>query len=130
MLKRLGQIGAAAAFAFFMFILGPGKIFGIGPLASGPSEVIVICIAILSLGTPKRFMWFTLTVWAFYFSWWSLYEFTWLQKGDEKFGPMLAPYGIGAIVFATAAVVSYYGKGGVVHFGRRSVLPPSGPRAN
>lgn len=130
MLKRLGQIGAAFGLAFMIFILGPGKLFGLGPIASDPSEIIVLCIAILSLGTPKRFMWLTLTFWAFYFGWWTLYELTWLQSGDDKFGPMLIPYGIGAFVFAAAALLSYFGKGGTVHFRERPIHRPDSGKAN
>lgn len=127
MLKHTGQISAAAGLALLVFLLGPGKLFGLGPMASGGAEVIVLCIAVLSLATPKRFMWVTLTAWSFYFGWWSLYEFTWLQKGDDKFGPMLAPYAIGATVFAAAALLSSFGKGGTVQFRRPTFHQKNNP---
>ena len=130
MLKTPGQIFTAAGLALFMFLFGPGKLFGLGPIVSGGAEVIVLCIAVLSLGTPKGFMWLTLTTWAFYFAWWSLYELTWFQKGDETFGPMLIPYGIGSLVFAAAAFLSFGGKGSLVRFRGSHVRPANNSKAH
>jgi hypothetical protein len=116
MLKRTLVLVLAAAVGLAVFELGPGSLFGLGPITEFNSDGLVeLCLAILSLGTPKRFMWLTLASWAFYFGWWSVYELSWLNRGDEKFGPMLVPYGIAAIVFGVASWISFTGRGGVVH---------------
>ena len=121
--KPVGQLIISAIIGFLVFEIGPATLFSFGPIVRDGGEWVTLCVGVLSLGTPKRFMWMTLAGWSFFFGYWSVYELGHLQSGDMKFGPMLWPYGIAALIFAVAAGVSASGKGKTFLIGRRNLNP-------
>ncbi len=122
-IKRLGQLLVAAVVALLFFEVGPGTHFKFGPIIRDHTDWVLISAGLLSLCTPSKFKWMTLAGWAFYFGSWALYEFFILKTGDMKFGPMLLPYGVGALIFGIAAGVSASGKGERALFGKRNLKP-------
>ncbi len=100
MVKRISQLLFAAVMAAGLFVLG----------FCTDVTFVIVAAAVLSLGTPRRFVWITLAMWGFYFAIWSGYELLLLlRESDEKFGWMFIPYGIGALVFGLAAWFSARG---------------------
>ena len=87
-------------------------VLGLGLLALGVATdvtYVMLAAAVLSLGTPKRFMWIALVAWSFHFLAWACFEIYWLFQGDSKFGWMCIPYGVGALIFALAGWLSFRG---------------------
>lgn len=111
MLNRILQLTMAAILGLLLFEVGPGTLFSFGPISADYCGFIIIWPILLSLATPKRFMWLTLACWASYFGWWSVYEFQWLTHGDGKFGPMMIPYGIAGLVLGVASWLKFHGLG-------------------
>ena len=120
MVKRIVQLVMAAIFGLLVFEIGPGTLFSFGPFSADYCSFVVICLAVISLGTPRGLMWLTLACWAFYFGWWSVYELHWLSRGDNKFGPMMIPYGIAGLVLGVASWLKFHGRDGA--FQQRKAL--------
>jgi len=95
---RIAQILLAALAGVAMFFFGE---------ATDPTYVL-LSAAVLSLATPRRFMWFTLAIWGFHFAAWAGFELYTLMNGGAKWGLALAPFAIAAIVFWVASWLSLH----------------------
>lgn len=115
-IQRALLLFMAVVLGFVVFELGPGTLFSWGPLSRNDSGLPILIVVLLTLVAPRKYVWLTLAMWASYCGFWTIYEYIHLVQGDNKFGPMLIPYGIATLILSATSVLSSKGWGGMVKF--------------